>query len=86
MADIAYFAKNIKAVKDNYKIWQSLPNKDVGIYFDTADVIDLFIGMRAMSPLPGESFRWKTYDDAKQLVYAMAYKNGLVQFVFYHHI
>ncbi len=77
MANIEYFAKNIDAVKENYQIWQSLNDKEVSIFFDTADVIDLLIGMRAMSQLPGEPFRWKTYHDAKQLVYAMAYKGWL---------
>lgn len=77
MANIAYFADNIDAVKENYQIWQSLGGKEVDIFFDTADVIDLLIGMRAMSQLPGEAFRWKTYHDAKQLVYAMAYKGWL---------
>ena len=77
MARIAYFAKNIEAVKGNYRIWQSLNDKTVSIYFDTADIIDILIGMRALSPLPGEAFRWKSYYDAKQLVYAMAYKGWL---------
>lgn len=77
MAKISHFAKNINAVKENYRIWQSLDGQQVDIYFDTADIIDLLIGMRAMSPLPGEAFRWKSYHDAKQLVYAMAYKGWL---------
>lgn len=77
MAEISDFASDRIQITENYRIWKAIEKTEFTLYFDTADIIDMLRGMSSMSPAPGMPFKWKLYDEPKQLVYAVAYKKWL---------
>ncbi len=71
-------SNNLKQLADDIYFFQSLESDselDCQIYFDTAGVIDMLLGMSGL--FNGVQINWNNYNRSSTLVYALGYRNWL---------
>lgn len=75
MKKFKYNLPSLNDVKEGFKFWKAVKDKTIHLYFDSSSLVDMLVGIASL--FQGKVFKDYSYNDSRNLVYAIAYRNWL---------